>query len=210
MFDLEYYLSFSAWIFDLDGTLSNSLAAHNRAWEYALTHNGLPYRYSDMVRLSGVPIPDTVRILASEAGIEVDIDSVVKMRDTEFYHLLPTYLTPTPLVDGVVRPYVGKKPMAVGTGCSTVMARHIMAGIDIDHSIPVVVGADQVQIPKPAPDTFLLAAKKLGVQPDLCLVFEDGDAGLIAAQRAGMKSVDVRPLWSYLEMAQLTDADLAS
>ena len=55
----------------------------------------------------------------------------------------------------------------------------------------VVVGADQVQNPKPAPDTFLRCAELLGVQPDQCVVFEDSPLGLQAAHRAGMTGIDV-------------------
>ena len=86
--------------------------------------------------------------------------------------------------------------MAVGTGCHTLMAKRILAGIALDHYLPIVVGADQVNRPKPAPDTFLLVAEKLNVKPEHCLVFEDADAGLQAAAAAGMATVDVRTLWS--------------
>ncbi len=195
MFDLEAYQQYSAWIFDLDGTLSNTLQAHDLAWQHALTSFSIPFTAERMRQLGGVPIPDTVEILAQEAAMKVDVSAVVKVRDTRFYELLPTTLTPTPLVAGVVLPFLGEKLMAVGTGCYTDMARRILAGISLDHYLPVVIGADQVENPKPAPDTFLLAAKKLGVKPEHCLVFEDADAGLVAADAAGMAAVDVRKLW---------------
>ena len=91
--------------------------------------------------------------------------------------------------------FLGEKPMAVGTGCHTDMARRILAGLSLDRYLPIVVGADQVANPKPAGDTFLLAAEKLGIAPERCLVFEDADAGLKAAAAAGMAAIDVRNLW---------------
>ncbi len=195
MFDVNAYQNYAAWIFDLDGTLSNTLQAHDLAWQHALTQFAIPFTSERMQQLGGVPIPDTVEILADEAGISVDVPAVVNVRDRRFYELLPTTLSPTPLVAGVVLPFLGEKPMAVGTGCHTDMARRILAGLSLDHYLPVVVGADQVTNPKPAPDTFLLAAEKLGVKPERCLVFEDADAGLKAAAAAGMAAVDVRKLW---------------
>ena len=60
----------------------------------------------------------------------------------------------------------------------------------------VVVTADDVENGKPAPDLFLLAAERLGVAPEDCIVYEDGDPGLEAAARAGMRAVDVRVLWA--------------
>ncbi len=202
MFDINAYQKYAAWIFDLDGTISNSLQAHDLAWEHALTQFAIPYTGERMTQLGGVPIPDTVEILAKEAGMQVDVPAVVSMRDQRFYELLPTTLSPTPLVAGVVLPFLGEKPMAVGTGCHTEMARRILAGLSLDHYLPVVVGADQVTNPKPAPDTFLLAAEKLGVKPEHCLVFEDADAGIKAAKAAGMAVVDVREIWTAKKTLQ--------
>lgn len=196
MFDLEAYQQYQGWIFDLDGTIANTLTAHDSAWQFALTEYQIPFTVTRMQQLGGVPIPDTVEILADEAGMQVDVDAVVKLRDQRFYELLPTTLTPTPLVAGVLLPFLGEKRMAVGTGCFTDMAKRVLAGLSLDHYLPVVVGADQVDKPKPAPDTFLLAAEKLGLKPEQCLVFEDADAGLAAAEAAGMAVVDVRKLWS--------------
>ena len=195
MFDVKAYQQYAAWIFDLDGTLSNTLQAHDLAWQHALTQFAIPFTSERMQQLGGVPIPDTVEILAHEAGMQVDVPAVVTMRDRRFYELLPTTLSPTPLVAGVVLPFLGEKPMAVGTGCHTDMARRILAGLSLDRYLPIVIGADQVVNPKPAGDTFLLAAEKLGVAPERCLVFEDADAGLKAAAAAGMAAIDVRNLW---------------
>lgn len=202
MFDTDSYQKYAAWIFDLDGTISNSLQAHDLAWAHALTQFSIPFTAERMTQLGGVPIPDTVQILAKEAGMHVDVPAVVSVRDQRFYELLPTTLSPTPLVAGVVLPFLGEKPMAVGTGCHTEMARRILASLSLDHYLPVVVGADQVSHPKPTPDTFLLAAEKLGVRPERCLVFEDADAGIMAAQAAGMAVVDVRKIWTAKKTLQ--------
>lgn len=202
MFDVKAYQKYAAWIFDLDGTLSNTLQAHEMAWRHALAQFAIPFTSDRMQQLGGVPIPDTVEILVSEAGMTVDIQSVVAMRDARFYELLPATLTPTPLVAGVVLPHLGQKPMAIGTGCYTYMARQILAGLSLEQHFDVVVGADQVNKPKPAADTFLLAAQKLGIAPEQCLVFEDADAGLKAAAAAGMAAIDVRNLWPAQRLLQ--------
>ncbi len=189
------YDHYDALIFDLDGTLSNTLFAHESAWQHALTRYGIPFTATRMAQLGGVPIRDTVVILAEEAGMQVEVDAVVATRDAHFYAILPESLSATPLVEQVVLAYAGKKPMAVGTGCRTDMALRILDGLGITQHFPVVVGADQVQRPKPWPDTFLQAAAALGVAPERCLVFEDADAGIRAAEAAGMAVVDVRGRW---------------
>ena len=73
MFDLAHYRQYRAWIFDLDGTLSNTLQAHDLAWQHALDHFAIPYTAERMQQLGGVPIPDTVEILAREACMTVDV-----------------------------------------------------------------------------------------------------------------------------------------
>ena len=81
--------------------------------------------------------------------------------------------------------------MAIGTGANTKEATIILKTCGIDSYVPVVVGADRVKNPKPAPDTFLLCAELLEVAPENCVVFEDSTLGLQAAANAGMKGVDV-------------------
>ncbi len=66
--------------------------------------------------------------------------------------------------------------------------------LKLRHLFDTVVSVDDVSRGKPEPDIFLLAAKRLGVAPEDCIVYEDSDSGLEAAQRAGMHFVDVRTL----------------
>ena len=91
----------------------------------------------------------------------------------------------------MVKKYHGEKPMAIGTGANTAEARLVLKQCGLDHFIDVVVGADQVQNAKPAPDTFLRCAELLGVDAARCVVFEDSRLGLQAAARAGMAGIDV-------------------
>ena len=75
-------------------------------------------------------------------------------------------------------------------------AETVLDALGIRQHFKAVLTSDDPIVPKPAPDLFLAAADCLGVKPAECLVFEDGDAGLDAAQAAGMSSIDVRPLIS--------------
>ncbi|MDU4092480.1 MAG: HAD-IA family hydrolase, partial [Pantoea sp.] len=88
----------------------------------------------------------------------------------------------------------GRKPMAVGTGSEHAMADALLQHLNLRHYFDVIVGADDVTRHKPEPDTFLRCAALMGVDPEKCVVFEDADFGLQAAQAAGMAAVDVRLL----------------
>lgn len=99
---------------------------------------------------------------------------------------------PLPLVE-VVKSWHGRRPMAVGTGVKAPSLRHCWR-TRLRRYFDAVVAADHVKHHKPAPDTFLLCAQRIGVQPTQCVVFEDADFGIQAARAAGMDAVDVRLL----------------
>ncbi len=100
---------------------------------------------------------------------------------------------PLPLLD-VVREWHGRRPMSVGTGSESVLAESLLNHLGVRHYFDAVVAADHVKNHKPAPDTFLLCAERMGVEPSRCVVFEDADFGIQAAKLAGMDAVDVRLL----------------
>jgi beta-phosphoglucomutase-like phosphatase (HAD superfamily) len=100
---------------------------------------------------------------------------------------------PLPLIE-VVKEWHGRRPMSVGTGSESAVAEALLAHLGLRHYFSAVVAADHVANHKPAPDTFLLCAERMGVAAEKCVVFEDADFGLQAAKRAGMDAVDVRLL----------------
>jgi HAD superfamily hydrolase (TIGR01509 family) len=83
--------------------------------------------------------------------------------------------------------------MGCGTGSIREIALKTLKTLALDDLFTVLVTADDVVHPKPAPDTFLQCAEALGVVPEYCQVFEDGDSGLEAARAAGMIATDIRP-----------------
>ena len=84
--------------------------------------------------------------------------------------------------------------MAVATGSLKWVAEKILKALGIREWFAAVVGADDVDRPKPAPETYLKAAQLIGVDPKRCHAFEDTELGMQAARDAGMKVVDVNTL----------------
>lgn len=190
--NLNAYDSFHALIFDMDGTLVDSGQLHEKAWIETLDHYQIPVDRSLMRSLAGVPTPETVDALATHFGISliqpaevIARDKIERVRSNMLQQVKPTALAE------VVKHYHGKKPMAVGTGASTKEALAIIDACGLSDYFEVVVGGDAVENPKPAPDTFLSCATKLGVIANECVVFEDAPLGIQAAQQAGMACVDV-------------------
>lgn len=91
----------------------------------------------------------------------------------------------------VARSHYGKVPMAVASGGEMTVLEATLNNVRLRNLFDVVVSIDDVERGKPEPDIFLLAAQRLGTAPEDCIVYEDSDAGLEAARRAGMRSIDV-------------------
>lgn len=169
-------LEFDAVIFDMDGTLIDSTPAVARAWttwaeEHDLTaeqlagHHGMP---SARVVAKLLPDHQHESAIARINALEID--------DVHDIVVLPG------AADALAALRLAKN--AIATSCTMPLARARIAAAELA-APSVLVTADQVEHGKPAPDPFLLAAERLGVDPRRCLVVEDAPAGLTAAAAAG-------------------------
>ncbi len=89
-------------------------------------------------------------------------------------------------VVALAKKYYGKMPMAVGTGGYNRLAWKTMEILGLDKYFEILVSFNEVTHPKPHPETFLKCAELLGIEPQFCEVFEDGELGMQAAKSAGM------------------------
>lgn len=186
------YDSFDGLIFDMDGTLVDSGQLHEQAWAATFARFNIPMDRPLMRSLAGMPTLQTIIFLHEHFGLNpvADVALMHEFKEDFVAREMHNFVKPTAL-DKIVQEYYGRKPMAVGTGAQTAEARKILALCGLAQYFPVVVGADQVRAPKPAPDTFLRCAELLGVEPSRCVVFEDAKLGLMAAAAGGMAAVDV-------------------
>lgn len=186
------YDHFEALIFDMDGTLVDSGQLHQQAWQMMLKKYKFPLDPAFMRSLAGVPTKGTIEILIEKFNIKTDatVDEMTHYKERCVNENLQKFVKPTALID-IVKKYHGKKPMAIGTGATTAEAEIVVQICGLSDYLKIIVGADQVKNPKPAPDTFLRCAELLNVNPKNCVVFEDSQLGLQAAKSAGMAGIDV-------------------
>ncbi len=182
-----------ALIFDFDGTLADTMPTHFLAWEAALAPHRLPFSEARFYELGGWSTFRLAELLITEAGSSLAPEQLVREKEAEFVRLA-RHIQPIQPVVEIARQHRGELPMAIATSGLRRIITPILHGIGLADWFPVVVTADDVVHPKPAPDLFLEAARLLNVEPPYCCVYEDTDAGLEAALRAGMPSVDVRRL----------------
>jgi len=181
---------FGGFIFDCDGTLADSMPLYHRAWQRALMAHGATFEFTWELFMSraGMSTALTVEGLNATYGTTLEADSVSRLHHAEFLGLIDS-VRPIDAVVAVARAYHGKLPMSVASGGTRPLVERTLDLIGVRDLFPVVVVADDVPRGKPEPDIFLLAAKKMGVAPERCLVFEDGAPGILGAERAGMKWV---------------------
>ena len=183
---------FGAFIFDCDGTLADSMPLYHRAWRAALDESGAQFDFSWDLFMSraGVSTKLTVAGLNEQFGTSLDPERV-ELRHHSEYERLVAGVKPIEAVVAVAREFAGKIPMSVASGGSRPLVERTLELIGVRSLFEHVIVAADVSHGKPAPDMFLLAAERMGVGPERCLVFEDGAPGLLAAERAGMQAVFV-------------------
>jgi len=179
MADLPTGRDFAAFLFDMDGTLLNSIESANRAWAKWAAGHGLDFE-PIRATMHGMRAVETIRrwapahldieheaALLTQAEID-DVDDIVAISGADaFLRALP------------------QERWALVTSAPRLLALRRIEAAGLPPP-PLLISADDVSHGKPAPDCFLKAAETLGVPPQQCLVWEDAPAGIAAAEAAGM------------------------
>jgi beta-phosphoglucomutase family hydrolase len=187
----------AAFIFDLDGTLADTMPAHFGVWQIFAQRYGLHFPEERFYSLGGVPTSKIAALLIAEAQLELDPFVLAAEKELHYVEALARGELSVRAIEPVVeiaRSRRAHAPMAVASGSSRRLVSLTLAALGITEWFGAVVAAEDTTRHKPEPDVFLEAARRLGVAPARCTVYEDTDLGLEAARRAGMRGVDVRLL----------------
>ncbi|MCS7022590.1 MAG: HAD family phosphatase [Gemmataceae bacterium] len=185
----------AALIFDCDGTLADTMPAHYRAWMSVLRPYAIPFPEDRFYALGGMPTAKIIRLLAADAGVPLTDNAVERMvhskEETFLQHLESVRLIEP--VAAIAAFWRGRLPLAVASGGYRHTIQRTLEHLGVLDWFDTLVTAEDTPRHKPEPDVFLEAARRLGVPPPACVVFEDTDIGLEAARRARMTAIDVRP-----------------
>lgn len=183
---------FAGYIFDLDGTLIDTMPLHYRAWDAAMRSAGLNVKLDEdlFYSLGGVPTVRVAELIGEHYGMAVDAQRVFHEKEALFLELQADAKVIQPVAE-FARQAAKSHPMAIASGGTRDIVHRSLELAGMMPLFKAVVTADDVVHGKPAPDMFLLAARLLGVEPTRCLVFEDAEPGIKAALAAGMKVVRV-------------------
>lgn len=181
-----------AFLFDLNGTMIDDMHYHAEAW-YDILNNDLGANLTwEQVKkeMYGKNAELLVRIFGDSRFTQEEMDRLSVDKEKRYQK---AFLPKLKLIDGLDAFLEKAKQhnilMAVGSAAIPFNIDFVLDGLDIRHYFKAVVSADSVKISKPHPETFLMCAEQLGVDPKDCIVFEDAPKGVEAAANAGMQSV---------------------
>jgi HAD superfamily hydrolase (TIGR01509 family) len=173
---------------------------HYVAWKKALEEWDCEFSEELFYAWGGMPIAEIIGTLNEQRGLSMPVALVEKRKEEFFYELLPQ-IQAVPEVLEHIEAQHGRIPFAVVSGSTKESVVASLAALKLQDKFEAFVCAGDYRKCKPDPEPFLLAAAKLAVTPEDCLVFEDTEMGIQAAKAAGMASVKIPPPWERETLA---------
>ncbi len=212
-------MSIEAIIFDLDGVIVSTDEFHYQAWKRLADEEGIYFDKDINQRLRGVSRMQSLEILLEKSVRSYEEPEKLRMatRKNSYYQELIQSLTPEHILPGV-HPFLSeakKHKLKIAIGSSSKNSPLILKQIGMDQYFDVTVDGNDISRSKPDPEVFLLAAKRLGIPPENCLVVEDAKAGVEAAILGGMRVLGVgdaaksnRVDWNAGDLSQITVTEI--
>ena len=182
-------------LFDLDGVIVDTARYHYLAWKRLANELGFDFTQSYNERLKGVSRMQSLEILLEIGGITADEEEKLALaqKKNNWYVEYISSINPSEILKGA-REYITRIKTAgskVALGSASKNARRILENLNITELFDVIIDGNKTSKAKPDPEVFLLGARELGLDPVDCVVFEDAEAGIEAAKRAGMRVVGI-------------------
>lgn len=181
---------YGAFLFDLDGTVADSMPIHLVSWQQAVGEHGGTFPEELFWAWGGVPLRRAVQMLNERFGLNMDVEAVVRRKEDLYLSRLAE-VKAVPAMVMLIDEHAGRMPMAIVSGSPRETIERTLDALQLRDRFRAIVGSEDYLRGKPDPEPFLTAAKLLNVPAALCLVFEDAPAGFQSAQAAGMDWVRV-------------------
>jgi beta-phosphoglucomutase len=191
-------------IFDMDGVLIDSGAHHRAAWRALLEELGEEPAHPEHWRLTiGRPSEEAVPLLLGRNVPEHEVWRLARRKRDLYVDLARGGIVTVAGVGRFIADLARSRvPRAVGTSASSFDVGRLLARTGLRRHFDVIVTADDVTLGKPNPEVYLLAATRLRVAPERCIVFEDSLVGVEAARSAGMRAIGITTTHTEDELRQ--------
>jgi beta-phosphoglucomutase family hydrolase len=196
-------------LFDMDGVLVNNLEIHRQAFSEFFRFYGVERTFDELNRVFGRGNDDIMGELMPRDVVErVGIRELGYQKEAIYRRIYAPIIEPQPgLINFLADAEREGLCAAVGSSGYRVNVDFVLDKCDIARHFSAIVAGDEVTNCKPHPEIYLTAAAKLGLKPSECVVFEDAEAGIEAAHRAGIKVIALATTFDREFLAQ-TDADV--
>jgi beta-phosphoglucomutase family hydrolase len=179
-------------LWDMDGVIADTADYHYNAWREVLGERGVTFSKADFMKLFGRRHDTIIKFALGDKIPPEELNKISERKQAIYRRNVSQNIVPEPgalaLIKSLNRNHI---KTAIASSAVPKNIDVILQGLGIEKDFQAIVPGTEVAEGKPSPQVFLLAAKKLGVQPANCVVIEDAIAGVAAAKRAGMKCIAV-------------------
>ena len=182
--------TFGAYLFDCDGTIADSMPLHYLAWRTALAEWNCSFSEDLFYAWAGFAVAKIISILNEKHGLNMPVEEVARRKEELYLEAIPNLRAVPEVLEHINLQY-GRIPLAVVSGSTRESVSASLRFLHLLDKFETLVCAGDYKEGKPDPEAFLIAAARLKVKPESCLVFEDGELGMVAAEAAGMATVKV-------------------
>ena len=196
-------------IWDMDGVIADTAPYHLKAWQAVFQKRGINFSEADFKRHFGQRNDTIIRDALGQGASQNEIDAIAREKESNFRKTIRQRIKPLPGVITLLKSLAehGFK-LALASSAPIENIQLLMTGLDLNNCFKVIISGRDIAEGKPSPQGFLLAAQKLEVKPENCIVIEDAVAGVTAAKRARMHCVAVtntHPRTSLMEADLIVD-----
>jgi len=190
-------------IWDMDGVIADTAAYHFKAWQQVFQKRGVKFTGEDFKRNFGQRNDTIIRNILGQGTSQSEIDAISQEKENSFRNMVRQRIKPLPGVINLIKLLAEHRfKMALASSAPIENIQLLITGLGINKYFQAIVSGREVTKGKPSPQGFLLAAQRLEIKPENCIVVEDAVAGVTAAKRAGMHCLAVtntHPKKSLLE-----------
>lgn len=186
MYNFHLLKKYLGLVFDLDGTIVNSMDYHILAWQEVIKSYGFDIDSEYLASNGGVPSAKIAIKLVNMFGLSVNPQELAEQKTIKYQTFIPKISIYPKILVLLEYAKSNNIPMVIGTGTLKSNVLEIMKNTRLDLYINEFVSSEDIVNHKPNPDTFILASQRLGIPHQNCLVFEDAPLGIEAAKNAKM------------------------
>lgn len=193
-------------IFDLDGTVSDTQDMHSRLESEEYANQGIIISPQELkTRFSGMSLHESTKIVSQEAGVILDLEKFLISKRRRIVQAVSKNVKPMPKAIKLIKELANNREfsLALYTASVGLYAAIVLTKLKIFHFFQAIISQELVFKGKPNPEGFLLAAEFMKIQPERCVVIEDGVAGMQAGKSANMKIIGITPFGIHNDFTDL-------